>query len=319
MLHPFLRPVRIPSAGGIWLSVNRVWLDLSPRRFRCVPTRLCTFANMRRLMNFAFGHRNTLPVYLDEEERDGLRAAGEFNSQLLDFLRPHIKEGVTTNEINALAHQYTLDHGHVPACLGYRGYPKSLCTSVNDCVCHGIPDDRPLQSGDMVNVDCTTVVDGWYGDSSETFLIGDVSDEARRVTQAAFDSLWLAIRTIEPYSSVLEIGLAIARFARDQGLGVVENFQGHGIGRMFHQDPGIPHFPVKKSRKDILVPGVCFTIEPMLNLGSAHTKGPLSDGWTVLTADGSLSAQFEHQILMTELGPEVLTLTKNGPQEGHKF
>ncbi|MCA8991780.1 MAG: type I methionyl aminopeptidase [Planctomycetaceae bacterium] len=270
-------------------------------------------------MNFAFGRRKSLPAYQTEEERDGLRAACRFNAQLLDFLRDHVKEGVTTNELDALAHHYTVEHGHIPACLGYRGYPKSICTSVNECVCHGIPNDRELQSGDIVNVDCTTIVDGWYGDSSETFLIGETSDDAKRITQASFDALWLAIRAIEPYSSVLEIGLAIARFARDQNIGVVENFQGHGIGRMFHQEPGIPHFPVKKSRRDILEPGVCFTIEPMLNIGSGATTSPLDDGWTVLTADGTLSAQFEHQILMTELGPEVLTLTQNGPQEGHKF
>lgn len=270
-------------------------------------------------MNFALGRRNTLPVYHSEEDRDGLRAAGAFNAQLQDFLRGHVRAGVTTNQLDRLAHEYTRDHGHIPACLGYRGYPKSICTSVNDCVCHGIPNDRELQSGDIVNVDCTSIVDNWYGDSSETFLIGEVSAEARRVTQGAFDALWLAIQSLEPYSSVIEIGLAIARFARDRQFGVVENFQGHGIGRLFHQDPGIPHFPVKKSRKDILVPGVCFTIEPMLNLGGAATKGPLEDGWTVLTADGSLSAQFEHQILMTELGPEILTLTKHGPQPGHRF
>ncbi len=270
-------------------------------------------------MNFAFRRRNSLPVYETEEDREGLRAAGRFNASVLDFLRDHIRPGITTLAIDKLAHAYTLDHGHLPACLGYRGYPKTICTSINDCVCHGIPEERELVPGDIVNVDCTSIVDGWYGDSSETFQIGDTAAEARRVTQAAFDALWLAINALEPYSSVIEIGLAIARFARDHKLGVVENFQGHGIGRQFHQDPGIPHFPVKKSRKDILVPGVCFTIEPMLNLGSNATAGPLSDGWTVLTADGSLSAQFEHQILMTELGPEILTLTQRGPQEGHQF
>lgn len=274
---------------------------------------------MRRLLSYAFGRRNPLPVYHTEEERDGLRTAAGFNAQLLDFLRPHVTAGVTTNQLDQLALEYTRDHGHIPACLGYRGYPKSICTSVNDCICHGIPNDRELQPGDIVNVDCTTIVNGWYGDCSETILIGEVSPEARRLTQATFDALWLAIRSIEPYSSVLEIGLVISRFARQHGLGVVEHFQGHGIGRMFHQDPGIPHVPIKKSRKDILEPGVCFTIEPMLNLGTADVNGPLADGWTVLTADGSLSAQFEHQILMTELGPEVLTLTKHGPQEGHRF
>ncbi|MCA8996108.1 MAG: type I methionyl aminopeptidase [Planctomycetaceae bacterium] len=272
---------------------------------------------MRRLLPLR--KQNKLPIYHSEEERDGLRAAGSFNSKLLDFLRDHVQEGVTTGALDKLAEEYTRDHGHIPACLGYNGYPKTICTSVNEVVCHGIPDNRVLQSGDIVNLDCTTIVDGWYGDSSETFLIGEVDPEVRRLVQASFDAMWLGIRTIEPYSSVIEIGLAIAKFGRREGFGVVENFQGHGIGRMFHQEPGVPHVPVKKSRKDILAPGVSFTIEPMLNLGPHTTKGPLSDGWTIVTADGRPSAQFEHQILMTELGPEILTLTKRGPQEGHQF
>ena len=272
---------------------------------------------MRRLMTYR--RANRLPTYNTEEERAGLRAACRFNAQLQDFLRPHVQEGITTNELEKLAFEYTRDHGHVPACLGYHGYPKSICTSINEVVCHGIPEDRRLESGDIVNIDCTSIVDGWYGDSSETFLIGEVSDEALRLVQGTFDALWIGIRAIEPYSSVIEIGLAITRFAREQGFGVVENFQGHGIGRMFHQEPGVPHVPFRRSRKDILAPGVSFTIEPMLNLGTKETLGPLQDGWTVVTRDGSLSAQFEHQILMTEEGPEVLTLTQDGPQEGHQF
>jgi len=162
-------------------------------------------------------------------------------------------------------------------------------------------------------------VDGWYGDSSETFLIGVVSNEARRLTQAAFDAMWCGIRALTPYCSVVEIGRAINRLAQEQRLGIVENFQGHGIGRMFHQEPGIPHVPKRESRRDLLYPGVCFTIEPMLNLGRGETAPVEPDGWTVRTVDGQLSAQFEHQILMTESGPEVLTLTRNGPREGHVF
>jgi len=272
---------------------------------------------MRRLMTLRGGRK--LPVYNTPAERDGLRAAGHFNAQLLDFLRPHIRPGITTAEIDRIADQYTRDHGHIPACYGYKGYPATVCTSVNEVVCHGIPNEKPLCLGDIVNVDCTTIVDGWYGDSSETFLIGEPDDEARRLIQATFDALWLGIRAIQPYSSVVEIGRAIARHAREHGLGVVENFQGHGIGRMFHQEPGVPHSPKKQSLRDILCPGVCFTIEPMLNLGTKETAAPEADGWTVRTRDGSLSAQFEHQILMTETGPEVLTLTADGPQEGHRF
>lgn len=272
---------------------------------------------MRRLIPLR--KRSRLPLYNSEEERQGLRAACRFNVRLLDFLRQHVRSGITTNQLDRLANEYTRDHGHVPACLGYNGYPKTICTSVNEVVCHGIPDNRPLREGDIVNVDCTTVVDGWYGDCSETFIIGDVPAETRRLVQGAFDALWLAIHTIRPYCSVLEIGLTVARFGRQHGFGVVEKFQGHGIGRMFHQDPGVPHVPFKKSRKDILVPGVCFTIEPMLNLGTKETEGPLQDGWTIVTKDRAPSAQFEHQILMTEEGPEILTLTDNSPRPGHQF
>jgi len=272
---------------------------------------------MRRLLTPRRGRK--LPTYNSPDERDGLRAAGRFNASLLDLLRPHVVEGTTTDELDRIAEEYTRDHGHIPACLGYNGYPKCICTSVNEVVCHGIPNDVPLRNGDIVNVDCTTIVDGWYGDSSETFLIGDCSEDARRLTQASFDSMWHSIRNLQPYSSVIEIGFSITRFIQPLGFGVVENFQGHGIGRRFHQEPGIPHVPFRRSRADILYPGVSFTIEPMINLGGKETRGPLEDGWTVVTRDGSLSAQFEHQILMTEEGPEILTLTENGPQEGHQF
>jgi methionyl aminopeptidase len=272
---------------------------------------------MRRLFTLRRGRR--LPVYNTEEERNGLRAAARFNSQLMDFLRPHVREGVTTRTIDRLVSEYTRDHGHVPACLGYNGFPASICASVNDVVCHGIPGNQALRTGDIVNIDCTTIVNGWYGDSSETFLIGQPTEKARRITQAAFDALWIGIGALQPYCSVIEIGRAIHRFGQEHHLGVVENFQGHGIGRMFHQDPGVPHVPMRRSRRDILYPGVCFTIEPMLNLGHKDTTPPDPDGWTVRTKDGSLSAQFEHQILMTETGPEVLTLTQHGPKQGHLF
>jgi len=272
---------------------------------------------MRRLMPWKKSAR--VPMYVTEGDREGLRAAGRFNASLLDHLREHIVPGVSTDELDQLAMAYTRGHGNIPACLGYQGFPKSICTSVNQVVCHGIPGKYVLRDGDIINVDCTSIVDGWYGDCSETFLVGDVSEDACRIAQAAFDALWLAIRSIEPYSRVSEIGNVIGRFAHDRQLGVVENFQGHGIGRRFHQDPGIPHHPVRSAKKDVLYPGTSFTIEPMLNLGDKETLGPLTDGWTVMTQDSSLSAQFEHQILMTEKGPEVLTQGEFGPREGHVF
>lgn len=261
----------------------------------------------------------TIPLYLRDEEREGLRAASRFNAQLMDFLRPNIKVGTSTDQLDKLAYQFTMDHGHKPACLGYLGYPKTICTSINEVVCHGIPNTRPLKDGDIVNVDITTIVDGWYGDQSETFMIGPVSASAKRLVQVTFDSMFIGIRACKPGCTVTEIGRAIESFAKKNGYSVVREYQGHGIGRDFHQEPGIPHFPTLQSNRMLLRPGTCFTIEPMLNIGSWKTRVDKKDKWTVRTIDGALSAQFEHTILMTENGPEILTLTKDGPQEGHKF
>ena len=264
-----------------------------------------------------------IPIYNREEEREGLRAAARFNAQLMDHIRPHVGEGVTTGEIDKLAHEYTLAHGHTPACLGYPGdknpFPKSICTSVNEVVCHGIPNNTKLENGDLVNVDLTTIVDEWFGDQSEMFLIGDVSDEARRLVQVTFDALFVGIRAVRNEGKIADIGKAIYKFAKSHGLEVVREYQGHGIGRQFHQDPGVPHYPEPTGARVSLRPGMCFTIEPMLNVGTWRTLRDQSDGWTVRTSDGKLSAQFEHQILIGDDGPEILTLTADGPQEGHQF
>lgn len=256
-----------------------------------------------------------------------MRAACRFNAQLMDYVRPFVKAGTKTGEIDRLVHQYTLDHGHKPACLGYPGeknpFPKSCCISVNEVICHGIPGKYELQPGDIVNVDLTTVVDGWFGDQSETFLIGDakeISEEARNVTQCSFDCLHLAILALTPGCRVSVIGETIVDHVnRNYGFGVVEKYVGHGIGARFHQRPNIPHVPSAQSRRDRLYPGICFTIEPMINGGTERSICDPRDGWTVRTADGKLSAQFEHTILMTEDGPEVLTGTQDGPQYGHVF
>ncbi len=267
----------------------------------------------------------SIPLLLKEEEREGMRAACRFNAELMDVLRPEIEPGVTTAHLDRLAYEYTIDHGHTPACLGYPNprsgypaYPKTICTSVNEVVCHGIPNDTPLRSGDIVNIDLTTIVDGWHGDQSETFLIGEVSDEARRLVQATFDCMFLGIDACKPYGRVNEIGRAIEQFIHPLGFQVVREFQGHGVGRQFHQEPSIPHFPQRGYRQR-LDPGTCFTVEPMINVGVWRTSSEDPDGWTVRTRDGKLSAQFEHTVLMTEEGPDILTLTKNGPQRGHKF
>lgn len=252
-------------------------------------------------------------------ERDAMRAAGRFNAQLLDYVRGHIRAGVTTGEIDRLVHAYTLDHGHTPACLGYHGFPKSCCTSVNEVICHGIPGEYELRPGDLVNVDVTTIVGGWYGDQSETFLIEPVTTESRAVTQCAFDCLYLAIEAIRPGGRVSDIGDAICREARRRGFTVVEEYIGHGLGREFHQKPNIPHVPTPQSRVERIEPGVCFTIEPMINAGRKDAELDRTDGWTVRTADRRPSAQFEHTILMTESGPEILTQTELGPRPGHRF
>lgn len=252
-------------------------------------------------------------------ERDAMREAGEMNARIMDFIRPYVRAGITTGEIDRLVHEYTLDHNCTPACLGYHGFPKSTCISVNDVVCHGIPDEYSLKEGDIVNVDVTTIVNGWLGDQSETFLIGRVSEEALSVTQCAFDCLHLAIDAIRPGCRVAEIGRAITNHAHQHGYGVVREFVGHGIGRRFHQEPSIPHFPTRQSHIDRLPPGICFTIEPMVNVGTRDTVLDRKDGWTVRTKDKKYSAQFEHTILMTEDGPEILTLTQKGPQKGYQF
>lgn len=263
-----------------------------------------------------FGQRNLI---LAEVERDAMRRAGQFNAQVMDFIRPFMKPGVTTDELDRKIHDFTRSQGHDLACLGYQGFPRSCCTSINEVVCHGIPGAYRLKPGDIVNMDITSIVDGWYGDQSETFLIGDVSDEAAQVTQVAFDCMHLAIDAIRPGDRVAEIGKAIVKHAQAIGFSVVREYVGHGIGKRFHQDPSIPHYPNRQSFIDRLEPGMCFTIEPMINVGTRHTVMDRRDGWTVRTRDGRLSAQFEHTILMTEEGPEILTLTAQGPQKGHRF
>src|SRR6056297_1322162 len=258
-------------------------------------------------------------LILTPAQQDCMRRAGRVNSQLMDYLRPHIQAGITTGRIDEMAHQWTVDNGHLPATLGYQNYPKSCCTSINDVICHGIPDDYVLKEGDIVNVDLTTIVDGWHGDQSETFLIGEVSKEACAVTQCAFDCLYLAIDALTPGCRVSRIGETVVAEADARGFSVVREYVGHGLGRQFHLDPSIPHFPNRKSRIYRLYPGMCFTVEPMINAGSRYTQSDKADGWTVRTKDGHPSAQFEHSILMTEDGPEILTLTQHGPQKGFKF
>ncbi|TWT79159.1 Methionine aminopeptidase [Planctomycetes bacterium CA13] len=258
-------------------------------------------------------------LILTEAQQESMRRAGRVNAQLMDFLRPYVVEGTKTCQIDELVVQWTADHGHKAATLGYQNFPKSCCTSVNEVICHGIPDDYELKSGDIVNIDITTIVDGWHGDQSETFLIGKVSEEKRLVTQCAFDTMFMAIDALEPGCKVSTIGEVIVPEAQRRGFSVVREYVGHGLGKQFHLDPSIPHFPNRQARADRLYPGMCFTVEPMINAGSRYTRCDKKDGWTVRTKDGRPSAQFEHSVMMTENGPEILTLTENGPRRGHQF
>ncbi|OYP30461.1 type I methionyl aminopeptidase [Rhodopirellula sp. MGV] len=258
-------------------------------------------------------------LILDSSGRDAMRRAGRVNAMLMDYVRPHIKAGITTGEIDELIHQWTIDNGHQPATLGYQNFPKSCCTSINEVICHGIPGEEKLAAGDIVNIDITTIVDGWHGDQSETFLIGKVDDQKREVTQCAFDCMHLAIDALTPGCTVSVIGETIVPEAHRRGFTVVREYVGHGLGKQFHLDPSIPHFPNRQSRIDRLYPGMCFTVEPMINSGTRYARCDKSDGWTVRTKDGRPSAQFEHTVLMTEDGPEILTQCADGPHRGHEF
>lgn len=253
------------------------------------------------------------PLVLDAVEIAKMRKACAFNAQLMDYIRDKVKPDVTTNQIDELVHAYTLDHGHIPACLGYHGFPKTLCTSVNEVICHGIPSDYKLKSGDIVNIDLTTIVDGFHGDQSEMFLIGDVSKEARKLCEVAYDAMYVGINAIKPMEPVGLVGRAIEEFVSPMGYGIVRSYQGHGIGKKFHQDPPVPHFRTSEGMRYTAEPGMCFTVEPMINIGTHETVLDKKDGWTVRTRDGSLSAQWEHTVLVTPTGFEILTKCKGKP------
>jgi methionyl aminopeptidase len=250
-------------------------------------------------------------------ELDGMRRASAFNGELMDYLRPHIRAGISTEEINTLAHDYTLQHGHTPACLGYHGFPKSLCTSINNVVCHGIPSaNEILKEGDIVNVDLTTIVDGFFGDSSETFLIGHVSSQARKLVAVTARALVMAIERVKPGMRLSVIGEIIQPFVESHGYSVVRDYAGHGIGREFHENFSVLHHRNREYDQVILRPGMTFTIEPMINMGKYSVVTDKIDKWTVRTKDKSLSAQFEHTLAVTESGLEVLTLTPSQKKSG---
>ncbi len=237
---------------------------------------------------------------------EAMRPACRHAADTLVMIEPHIQPGITTDEINRLVHEFTIQAGAIPAPLNYHGFPKSVCTSVNHVVCHGIPGDKRLKDGDIVNVDVTSIIDGWHGDTSKTFYVGEPKVRTRKVVEVARRALEVGIEVVRPGATLGDIGHAIQHYVEGERCSVVREYCGHGIGRQFHEDPQVLHYG-KPGTGLALRPGVVFTIEPMVNLGKAGVK-VLSDGWTVVTRDRSLSAQFEHTMVVTEDGCEVLTL-----------
>ena len=237
----------------------------------------------------------------------GIKKSAAINTGVLNHVAKHIHVGMSTGDIDRLVYDYTVSHGAIPAPLNYEGFPKSVCTSVNDEVCHGIPDDEIiLQEGDIVNVDVSTIFHGYYSDASRMFIIGEVSEEAKRLVQVTKECLEIGIKAVKPWGHVGDIGAAIHEYATSKGYSVVIDFAGHGVGKAFHEDPIVSHVG-RKGKGMILAPGMVFTIEPMINEGDYHLYIDEDNGWTSYTADGKLSAQWEHTLLVTEKGVEILT------------
>jgi methionyl aminopeptidase len=245
------------------------------------------------------------------EDFEGMRRAGRLAAETLDLMVPLVKPGVTTAELDKVAYDHVIANGAIPACLGYRGYRHTVCTSVNHVVCHGIPNDKPLRDGDIVNIDVTVILDGWHGDTSRMYPVGDVKLKAMRLVDITYESMMRGIAMVKPGNTTGDIGHAIQTYAEgEERCAVVRDFCGHGLGRVFHALPNIVHYG-KQGQGVALRPGMFFTIEPMINLGAYGVK-VLNDGWTAVTRDRSLSAQFEHSIGVTETGVEIFTKSPKG-------
>ncbi len=236
---------------------------------------------------------------------EGMRKAGRLVAECLDMLAGEVKPSVPTERIDQLVREFALDHNAMPATLMYRGYRKSTCTSLNHVVCHGIPSDKPMKEGDIVNIDVTLILDGWHGDSSRMYAVGDIPRRAERLIEVTYEAMMRGIAAIRPGGTTGDIGAAIQSFVEAQHMSVVRDFCGHGLGKLFHDEPNIVHVG-RPGEGIVLRPGMFFTVEPMINLGRPHVK-VLSDGWTAVTRDRSLSAQFEHTIGVTKTGVEIFT------------
>jgi len=241
---------------------------------------------------------------------EGMRKAGRLVAEALDMITEYVVPGVTTDELDARIHAFTVERGGVPACLGYKGYTKTVCTSINHVVCHGIPGDRVLKDGDIVNIDHTVIVDGWHGDSSRMYPVGNINARARRLIDVTYEALELGLAQVKPGNTFGDIGYVIQKHVEAARMSVVRDFCGHGIGRVFHDSPNVLHFG-RKGEGAVLKPGMFFTVEPMVNLGKPHVK-VLSDGWTAVTRDKSLSAQCEHTVGVTEDGVEIFSASPRG-------
>jgi methionyl aminopeptidase len=247
------------------------------------------------------------PDVLDADTIERVRVAARLAAQALQEVGRHVAPGVTTDELDAIGHEFLVDHGAYPSTLGYRGFPKSLCTSLNEVICHGIPDSTVIEDGDIVNVDVTAYVGGVHGDTNATFLAGDVDEDSRLLVERTREALERGIKAVRPGREINVIGRVIEKYAARFGYGVVREFTGHGVGPAFHTGLVVPHYDAAPAHDTVIQPGMVFTIEPMLDLGTADWE-MWDDGWTVVTADRSRSAQFEHTLLVTDTGAEVLTL-----------
>ena len=241
---------------------------------------------------------------------EGMRRAGRLAAESLDLLTEHVRPGVTTNTLDRLMFDFAVANGAFPATLDYRGFTKSICTSINHVVCHGIPDDKPLREGDIVNIDATLILDGWHGDSSRMYAVGEIPRRAARLIEVTYEALMIGVAAVKPGATTGDIGSAIQDYAEGERCTIVREFCGHGIGRLFHDEPNILHYG-RRGEGVVLKPGMFFTVEPMVNLGRPHVK-VLGDGWTAVTRDRSLSAQFEHTVGVTETGCEIFTLSPAG-------
>ena len=242
---------------------------------------------------------------------EGMRKAGKLAAQTLDMITDHVRPGVTTEDLDELCHEFILKHDAIPAPLNYKGFPKSICTSINHVVCHGIPEDKKLREGDIVNIDVTVIVDGWHGDTSRMYLAGEkIPVKARKLIDVTYDSMMAGIEAVKPGATLGDIGHAIQEVAEGQRFSVVRDFCGHGLGKVFHAPPSVMHYG-HPGTGPVLEPGMFFTIEPMINAGHFSTK-VLQDGWTAVTRDRSLSAQFEHSLAVTDDGFEIFTLSPKG-------